>query len=139
MEFCSNCDMMLYLRIQRDDPNRLTYFCRYCGHQPTDIQQKSCVIVDTCYSSGMSEAVSDSMAPSAAIEQFINPYTVYDFTLPRVPAGEMVCPNEQCPSSSNHNATHNRHHHPEILSIRYDDNNLKYLYLCAECRFVWTH
>jgi aspartate carbamoyltransferase regulatory subunit len=60
----------------------------------------------------------------------INKYTKLDPTLPRV--SNIPCPNEQCPC--------NRAEDPiakEVIYIRYDDTNLKFVYLCAHCDTIW--
>lgn len=44
----------------------------------------------------------------------------------------MKCPNADCKSNNDSVAG------PcEIIYIRYDDDNLKYLYLCSECDNIW--
>ena len=33
MHFCIQCSNMYYIRINEDDPNKLVYYCRKCGHE----------------------------------------------------------------------------------------------------------
>ena len=57
----------------------------------------------------------------------INDYTKLDPTLPRT---KMIkCPNENCTQKEEENT--------EVIYIRYDDTNMKYIYLCSECNTVW--
>ena len=35
MHFCSNCQNMYYIKINTEDSNKLTYYCRNCGHEDT--------------------------------------------------------------------------------------------------------
>ena len=32
MKFCTKCDNMYYIGIDSKDTNKLTYYCRSCGH-----------------------------------------------------------------------------------------------------------
>jgi len=63
---------------------------------------------------------------------FINKYTKYDITLPRI--NYIKCPNNECSSNNKDFDTNNR----EILYIRYDNTNMKYIYLCSHCDIVWN-
>jgi aspartate carbamoyltransferase regulatory subunit len=58
----------------------------------------------------------------------INKYTKLDPTLPRVT--NILCPNLDCASNKDS-------HIREIIYIRYDDINMKYVYLCSTCDTVW--
>jgi hypothetical protein len=55
----------------------------------------------------------------------------------------MRCPNDECPSnagSSGSSGGGGARNKPksEIIYVRYDDTNLKYVYLCAKCDKVWN-
>tara|TARA_B000000557_G_C20674711_1_gene400432 strand:- start:94 stop:459 length:366 start_codon:yes stop_codon:yes gene_type:complete len=54
----------------------------------------------------------------------VNQYTAYDPTLPK--ALGIKCPNEGCPSKTTAKK-------PEIRYIKYDDTNMKYIYICIDC------
>jgi DNA-directed RNA polymerase subunit M/transcription elongation factor TFIIS len=56
----------------------------------------------------------------------VNKYTKYDPTLPR--KNNMKCPNEHCTATESKS---------DIIYLRYDDENMKYLYICADCDFSW--
>jgi aspartate carbamoyltransferase regulatory subunit len=58
----------------------------------------------------------------------INKYTKLDPTLPRI--NTVLCPNSDC-------ATNKDGVPREIIYIRYDDSNMKYIYLCSSCNIVW--
>ena len=58
----------------------------------------------------------------------MNEYTKLDPTLPRIKT--IKCPNQTCLSNSD-NAEN------EVLYIRYDDTNIKYIYMCAHCDTTW--
>ena len=56
-------------------------------------------------------------------DHLVNEYTKYDPTLPRI--NNITCINEKCKNNK------------EIIYIRYDKDNMKYLYLCTKCDNVW--
>ena len=117
MHFCSNCSNMYYIRINSDDPNKLVYYCRKCGNE-----DKLLAIENVCVSK------TQIKKSEKTFSHIINKYTKLDPTLPRI--NTILCPNSDC--STNTEGT-NR----EIIYIRYDDTNMKYVYLCSECDFVW--
>jgi aspartate carbamoyltransferase regulatory subunit len=58
----------------------------------------------------------------------INKYTKMDPTLPRI--NNILCPNAECKTNTEDVPR-------EIIYIRYDNVNMKYVYLCSECDVVW--
>ena len=118
MHFCSICSNMYYIRINTDDPNKLVYYCRKCGNE-----DKLLAIENVCVSK------TQIKKSEKTFSHFINKYTKLDPTLPRI--NTILCPNADC--STNTEGT-NR----EIIYIRYDDTNMKYVYLCSTCDTVWT-
>ena len=67
----------------------------------------------------------------------INKYTKLDPTLPRI--YNIPCPNVQCTThsanvSSLESAANTK---SEVIYMRYDDTNLKYIYICTTCDTVW--
>ena len=57
-----------------------------------------------------------------------NPYITDDPPLPRFK--NIVCKNDECPTNTE---GANR----EIIFIKYDNKNLKYLYICSTCKCSW--
>lgn len=117
MHFCSNCSNMYYIRINTDDPNKLVYYCRNCGNE-----DKLLAIENVCVSKTLIKKIEQSFS------HIINKYTKLDPTLPRI--NNILCPNADC-------ATNKEDKEREILYIRYDDTNMKYIYLCSECDTIW--
>ena len=64
-----------------------------------------------------------------SFNHIINKYTKLDPTLPRV--SNILCPDPDCP-------TNTKNEPREIIYIRYDDTNMKYIYLCSTCDTVWN-
>jgi len=119
MHFCIQCDNMYYIGVNENDSNQLTYYCRHCGHVNTELTTDGICVLDTQFKKGEKK-----------ISHIINPYTKMDPTLPRI--YNVKCPNESCKTNSK-----SYDKKPEVIYIRYDDDNLKYLYTCTECDNVW--
>ena len=121
MHFCKVCNNMYYVGIDGADGSSLNYYCRNCGDIDNTIGVESVCVSKISYHKS-----------EKTFGNFVNEYTKYDPTIPRV--NNIPCPNEECPT--NHSSMDENIR--EILVIRYDNTNLKYLYLCATCDKVWT-
>lgn len=117
MHFCSNCQNMYYIRINESDPNTLDYYCRNCGNE-----DKMLASENVCVSKIQIKKTSQSF------NHIINKYTKLDPTLPRI--NTILCPNPDC-------ETNTKGKEREIIYVRYDDINMKYIYLCSTCDTVW--
>lgn len=120
MKFCNHCSNMLYISINEDDTNKLIYYCRNCGEKDESITEEGICVLNTQLKKGEQK-----------FNHIINKYTKLDPTLPRI--YNMKCPNVDCKSNNDSSAAGPC----EIIYIRYDDDNLKYLYLCSECDNIW--
>ena len=118
MHFCSNCSNMYYIRINSDDPNSLVYYCRHCGNE-----DKIIAVDNVCVSKTQIKKSEQSF------NHIIIKYTKLDPTLPRI--NNILCPNPDC-------NTNTKDEQKEIIYIRYDDINMKYIYLCSSCDTVWN-
>ena len=136
MHFCSNCKNMYYLKISDEEggsENTLIYYCRNCGHIDDQITEEGVCILNTQLKKNTQK-----------FNHIINEYTKMDPTLPRI--YNVPCPNSQCPinlaktktksieSSSTDSSTESNQ---EVIYMRYDDTNMKYLYICTTCDTVW--
>jgi DNA-directed RNA polymerase subunit M/transcription elongation factor TFIIS len=124
MYFCEKCDNMYYIKIgDESESNQLIYYCRNCGHENKELNNSNiCVSKTIVNGSGTAENMS----------HFINEYTKFDPTLPRITT--IKCPNQSCKSNSN---VDDDKIEREVLYIRYDDDNMKYVYLCCHCDTKW--
>lgn len=126
MHFCSNCSNMYYISIDETDSNKLIYYCRNCGNKDATISVKDVTVSKIQLRKAEQE-----------FTHIINKYTKFDPTLPRVT--DIPCPNVGCPTNQ-HDATNSSSSNSvprEIISIRYDDLNMKYVYLCCTCDTIW--
>jgi len=108
---------MYYISIAPDDANKLVYYCRNCGN------------VDETLSADMVLISKIQLKKSEQeFSHIINQYTKLDPTLPRI--NTVLCPNASCKTNTDDTPK-------EIIYIRYDDTNMKYVYLCSTCDTVW--
>lgn len=119
MHFCNQCDNMYYISIDGTDANKLVYYCRNCGNKDENISMTNVVVSSIQLKKSKQE-----------FSHIINKYTKLDPALPRV--SDILCPNGDCMTNKDP-----EHTSREILSIRYDDINMKYVYLCSTCDTVW--
>jgi hypothetical protein len=110
---------MYYIGINAEDPNKLTYYCRNCRHVDETITEEGVCVLNTQLKKGEQK-----------FNHIINKYTKTDPTLPRM--YNMVCPNPECQTNIGADKKPT-----EVIYVRYDDDNLKYLYICSECDTTW--
>ena len=125
MHFCDKCDNMLYIKLADEDTDELIYYCRNCGDN-VPIVDEQCIL-RTNLSNNQEKH-----------QLFINKFTKLDPTLPRT--NSIKCPNEECSSNKTHSQEDDgssSSQSKEVIYIRYDDERMKYLYLCSNCDYVW--
>jgi len=119
MKFCSQCDNMYYVGVSETDGNKLTYYCRNCGNKDDSAAAEGVCVLNTQLKKGEQK-----------FNHIINQYTKQDPTLPRI--YNVKCPNMSCSTN-----TETNHGPAEVIYMRYDDDNMKYLYICVTCDKVW--
>ena len=121
MHFCTECRNMYYLKLGGEDSGNLIYYCRNCGHEDPNITTD-----DVCVSRTQLKRSEQKYV------HIVNEYTKLDPTLPRTET--IRCPSQSCPSNSSDSEARPRR---EVIYLRYDDTNMKYVYLCAHCDTMW--
>ena len=127
MKFCKMCDNMYYISINEKDSNLLSYYCRNCGNIDDTVTESGICILNTQLKKGQQK-----------FNHIINEYTKSVPTLPRI--YNVPCPNLQCPinlAKSDASSTASASPQSEVIYMRYDDVNMKYLYICTTCDTVW--
>ena len=117
MNFCTNCDNMYYMKIGDDDI--LKYYCRNCGNEKDQPDLKNLRV-------SLYEKVSTT-------QRNINAYLKYDPTLPH--SHTIKCPNSEC--ESNKSSEGKPLKVSDVIYYRYDDIQMKYMYICALCDYNW--
>jgi len=108
---------MYYISINPSDSNKLIYYCRNCGNKDSNVSIENVIVSKLELKKSEQE-----------FSHIINKYTKLDPTLPRI--NKILCPNADC-------LTNKEDKPREIIYIRYDDINMKYVYLCSTCDTVW--
>ena len=127
MHFCQKCDNMYYIKLSETEGNSLVYYCRNCGHEDESLVTN----LNNLYVS------KTNIKKEMNYKNSINKYTKLDPTLPRI--HNIDCPNPNCDCNK---MKEGKEEGPlvekEILYIRYDDANMKFVYLCAHCDTIWN-
>lgn len=129
---------MYYITIRGDQNDCLSYYCRLCGHVDTEMTEDVICVINT-----------QIKKENPHFDQIVNKYTKFDPTLPRI--YNLPCPNKNCQCSNEladdkeqkpsiQDLTNKNQKSPsnEVLYIRYNDNDMKYLYLCCKCDHIWS-
>ena len=125
MHFCKSCNNMYYMKeTEIDDKPVLIYECKKCGDTNTDLLSNlENLIVST----------TNIKKSEQKYHHIVNKYTKLDPTLPRI--YNIECPNAGCSS----NAKDETKTKNEIIYMRYDDKNMKYIYVCTNCDTIWRN
>ena len=140
MHFCNNCGNMYYIKLNSNNNNELIYHCKKCGDENTELisELKNFCVSKTHFKNNANK-----------YNNIINEYTKLDPTLPRT--NKLDCPNVNCPTNNNNNNNKNNDEtngddnvnknniEKEIIYIRYDNDNMKYMYLCCVCDNIWRN
>ena len=106
MKFCTTCNNMFYVKVNEN--KELVYYCKFCNNSHTETKENGSILVID------DNTVDDDIK----YKQFLNKNILHDPTLPRV--NNIVCTNESC--------TKNKNEDNEVIYVKYDFENMKYLY-----------
>ena len=123
MHFCTVCENMYYIRLTGEEKDKLTYYCRKCGNEDDALISS---LENICVSK------TEIKTSTSSYDHILNKYTKLDPTLPRIQ--NIQCPNTACVTN-----VKSKEEPPtsDILYIRYDDANMKFVYICTHCDTVW--
>ncbi len=124
MHFCTVCENMYYIRLTGEEKDQLTYYCRKCGHEDDELIAS---LENICVSK------TEIKASTSSYDHILNKYTKLDPTLPRIQ--NIQCPNVAC--VTNGKGEESDAPKSDILYIRYDDANMKFVYICTHCDTIW--
>ena len=120
MHFCKKCDNMYYIKLDNTE-QELIHYCRHCGFEDTELSTKK-LSVSKIQVKGNVDSFSN----------YINEFTKLDPTIPRI--NSIPCPNAECPCN---NSDPEKRVERDILYVRYNDDELKYIYMCSHCDTTW--
>jgi len=114
--FCPNCDNLLYL-YKEGDGDKLYYGCKACTNTVEVSEDIRRVYTNTNSVVDKSEVINS------------NPYITHDITIPSIQNNPNIkCKNEDCDAETVH-----------IKYIKYDEKNMKYIYICNHCGSKWKN
>lgn len=114
MKVCPSCRNMFKAHFSQK--GELLWRCFSCGI--TEEQKGGCLLMETRVQERSSEGY----------KILLNEFTRQDPTLPHVK--NIKCPNEECASNSG-GATR------DVIYMKYDAVNMKFMYLCNVCDYTW--
>ena len=136
MEFCKKCDNIYYINLTQN--GKIIYKCKKCKNTEelddennSNLGKRKKYLIKT-----------NIQTKSLSYDHIINDYTCYDNTLPRIT--HINCPNPECSRNikkveegKGEKVEKEEKEEKDIIFIRYDDINLKYVYLCTTCKKVF--
>jgi DNA-directed RNA polymerase subunit M/transcription elongation factor TFIIS len=134
MRFCKNCNNLYYIKLNDDEDEggeRLLYYCRKCG-------DKDDTLMDSMDNMCVSKSTKNDN--DGSYKYIVNKYTKYDPTLPRLTG--VKCPNIECKTNASGEGKEGKEGKDhkikgEVLYLRYDDTNMRYVYICVDCDTIW--
>ena len=115
--FCDDCNNTMYIYLDKDI-SKLYLYCKTC-------QNKKEYDGNLLYNNDNNNI---DISESINNNKFIN----YDITLPHIKSDNIKCPNNDCKSIVENIKS-------DIIYIKYDKNNMKYIYTCNYCSQKWTN
>lgn len=121
LKFCENCNNLMDFCLENSDddlqPGKPVYICSRCSNkQKTNVQD---IYI-----------ASDKVFEKKNILNK-NEYLILDPTIPHITNKNIKCINLECESHSTKKSN--------IKYIKYDEENLKYMYICTHCSQKWTN
>jgi len=120
MEFCENCNNMLYVRTNED--KHLVKYCRHCENTKIETVNGSIKISESIYSED-----------DLLYHQNCNKYLRYDPSLRRINDPLIKCTNQECLINTGNPDNKEQ----QVIYIKYHHKNMKYLYCCDYCGHIW--
>ncbi len=113
MDYCPKCENFLFADSKE---SQLMRVCRTCPYKKAD--ENGGLVMETIVQERSSEGY----------KILLNEFTRQDPTLPHV--STLPCPNKEC-------ATNTGKQTRDVIIIKYDNQNLKFIYICNVCATQW--
>jgi DNA-directed RNA polymerase subunit M/transcription elongation factor TFIIS len=119
IHFCGQCYNMTFIHLDEDD--KLIHACKICGEIEEFKEGNHCI-----YSSNFK-----NFDVSLIINE--NKYITHDKTLPSIQNNtNMKCPNNDCQTNTEKIST-------SFKYIKYNEDDMKYIYICETCGQKWNN
>lgn len=117
MKFCNVCQNMMYIQVDTvESTPKLQYYCKNCNNRVEESKVDGTPVEERNF-------VDDS----GTFKSYMTPFIRFDPTLPRV--SNITCTNPVCTARDKDDN--------EVIYIKYDHENMKYLYFCCHCQHFW--
>lgn len=116
MEFCNFCDNMLYIKSNEENPFDVKYYCKNCTFEKP-------------LSTGMVIQNRYDNTTNVNYKSIINKNIVHDPTIPHI--DNIPCLNSQCTKPEDQGN--------DVMYIKVDNINLKFIYYCTYCKHYWEN
>ena len=115
--FCDNCNNSMYIFMDKEEL-KLYEVCKACNNK---VEYSGNLIYDNDFNIDLSESINN------------NKFIAYDLTLPHIHSKNIKYPNSECVSIVEN------YKESDIIYIKYDKDNMKYIYSCNYCGQKWTN
>lgn len=117
--FCKQCQNMTFL--YTDESKNLIHHCKACLYSEPYMKKNNCIYSIQFKKYDNSEYINS------------NPYVTHDITLPKIKNNPNIkCINKECISITESKEC-------DITYIKYDMENMKYIYICNHCGQKWKN
>ena len=119
IHFCKECHNLTFLHLNEED--KLIHACKICGKTELFNETNNCIHTSTFQNYDISLTINQ------------NKYITHDKTLPIIQSNpNLKCPNSDCDP--------NQRKEPTVFKyIKYNSEDMKYIYICQECGQKWTN
>ena len=118
MEFCTFCDNMLYIRDSEENKFDVQYYCKHCGFKKQLSESNATTFV-----------IKNMYNSHNTYTSFVNPELTDDPTIPHV--DNIACRNPSC--------TRPEDKPNDVIYMKYDMDNIRFLYMCTYCNVHWRN
>lgn len=161
MHFCTQCGNMYYIRLT--DTNGIVYYCRNCGHEDDTTTIDNAVVSHTSLQSGNQQythvvnkytkfdptlpRISTILCPNTECPcnrnhnatQYADRATIVGNSSEEEAISGAAAAATGAAATGGVGAAGADDAVPrEVIYLRYDDINMKYIYLCAVCNTIWN-
>ena len=119
IHFCKECHNLTYIHLDEDD--KLIYACKICGKTEEFISDNNCIHTSNFKDYDVSLTINQ------------NKYITHDKTLPTIKSNHNLrCPNKECNTNQGKEEC-------DFKYIKYNSDDMKYIYICTICGQKWTN
>lgn len=119
IHFCGECQNLTYLYLDSD--KNLIHYCKACEKREPFSGKNNCIYSIDFKEYDKSEFINH------------NPYITHDVTLPKIEGNSnFKCTNSECICNTGDTPS-------SVTYIKYDDDNMKYIYICNHCGQKWKN